>query len=442
LGHYFDKAVANLDAGVTTLNARSQFFGPGVQGKGHYGRQALPYRVIRADETHGQDVIAATSGEASMPGPVKGSRLVRNPNFQFNKTRKEHKSQSGMGSKIFVDKRISVPAAQSTIHVNRGPRISRSGSSMRVQHKEMCLMWSGSTNFAVNTFDLNPGISITFPWLSIEARGYESYRVHSCTLQYVTRGATNVGGNVVLAFDPDANDAPPSDEFTMASYEGAVDGPVWSTDLRCHFDRKAMMGGLTQKYCRYGPQLTLPDYHAYDFGQAFIATSSTSASTGRCYIEYDIELLNPRRLPILEIGYLDSWSILGAGGGITRTVPFGLVPVLTGGINMVLASQNPPLFTIGQTGTWQFTCYAIGTGLNTSFTPNLGLNYGIALATNGAVTGISNAAANVGTTAICTFVLVSTVSNASFSVDFAVVSTTITGMFMTMTPLSFVGNST
>lgn len=62
----------------------------------------------------------------------------------------------------------------------------------RIQNREYIMdIVSGSSanSFNYNTFDLNPGSSVTFPWLNRIAQNFESYRFHGLVFEFKSMSA-------------------------------------------------------------------------------------------------------------------------------------------------------------------------------------------------------------------------------------------------------------
>ena len=119
---------------------------------------------------------------------------------------------------------VKAPSAIATSFVSRAPKITQTPKSCRVVHRELIASITGSTAFTVaNTFELNPGVSATFPWLALMAQAWEQYEFNNLRFRYVTRTGTNVPGSVMIVPDYDAADSAPADEATASSYQDAIE---------------------------------------------------------------------------------------------------------------------------------------------------------------------------------------------------------------------------
>ncbi len=63
-------------------------------------------------------------------------------------------------------------------------------------------------DFSQLTYKINPGLSLTFPWLSQLAPNFEYYRVVDMDFEFVSKLPTTAAGMVYLAIDYNAADPP------------------------------------------------------------------------------------------------------------------------------------------------------------------------------------------------------------------------------------------
>jgi len=179
---------------------------------------------------------------------------------------------------------------------------------------------NGSVAFAIQTFQINPGLANVFPWLSAQASGYESYKVNSLHVEY--RFTTNefIGlGRIVIAPDYDAADDPPVSIVEAEQMADCVMGAVaknWTCTLR-----PRGIGILGPK--RYTRSATLApelDIKTYYIAQVHVCTQGQTdgAEIGQLWLNYDITLSEPQ--PISPGNILSSGSLInidGSGGATT-----------------------------------------------------------------------------------------------------------------------------
>lgn len=256
---------------------------------------------------------------------------------------------------------------------------------VRFSHREYLADLSssvvGDTVFNVVSFPINPGMFQTFPWLSTQALGFESYRFLELSFEYETYSPTSIGGSVMLAVDYDAADSTPMSKQQMMSYNGAVRSAAWNF---CEFNAAATdlrkLGD--QHYIRYGNLAANLDIKTYDIGNLFAASQNVAATGfGELYVRYVVELITPQ-VGFNTIAQAIS-SYIVANGSITRTNCFGDLPEILGGLPVqisgeVLTFNRPGVFVI--TGAWTGTVITgdapvvtadlagLGVALGTTFT--------------------------------------------------------------------------
>jgi hypothetical protein len=101
----------------------------------------------------------------------------------------------------------------------------------RVENDEFIVAISSAAvgaNFGNTAFACNPGQASTFPWLAGEATQWEKYRFEYLEFYYehdvssfATAGTT---GKVIMSFDYDAADSPPTTKQQMLDTQPHADG--------------------------------------------------------------------------------------------------------------------------------------------------------------------------------------------------------------------------
>jgi hypothetical protein len=159
---------------------------------------------------------------------------------------------------------------------------------------------TGSTAFATTQYSINPGQAASFPWLSLEAKQWEKYRIRKLCYEYtpqVTEFSTNGVGSLVIGFDADASDAPPNDLVH------ALNCDPRAFDLPC----KRIVLDIPPKYMnmmtdgyfvRPGNLPGQSDIKTYDCGNINISTvgQANAGQIGILAVSYVVEF----SIPILE----------------------------------------------------------------------------------------------------------------------------------------------
>jgi hypothetical protein len=206
----------------------------------------------------------------------------------------------------------------------------------------------GTASFTVAaTFPLNPGMAVTFPWLSGEAVGWEQYRFHRLRFCYYTRGATTDRGSVMLVPDYDAADEAPATEQIASSYENTVEEAPWVEWFCCDMDVKSMTEPGDRKYVRSGSLASNLDIKTYDGGNLFLCTTDGSAvNWGKLWVEYDVEFFKPQ---LSSTGNAINLSARVVGtGSVADNLIFGTGPVVTGSLPISVASNTITFNAPGQ----------------------------------------------------------------------------------------------
>jgi hypothetical protein len=159
---------------------------------------------------------------------------------------------------------------------------------------------NGSAAFATTAYNINPGQAGSFPWLSLEAAQWEKYRFRKLRYEYtpqVTEFSTNGVGSLVLGFDSDASDMPPTD------LKHALNCKPREYDLPCkHICLNIPVGYLNTLtdgfFVRTGNLPGQSDIKTYDCGVMNLSTvgNINGNPVGILAVEYTVEFL----IPILE----------------------------------------------------------------------------------------------------------------------------------------------
>jgi hypothetical protein len=188
---------------------------------------------------------------------------------------------SGTGSSRPGRKMVSAPVAV---------RQQSSRNNMRtvtISENERIVDVTGSTTFAISSsIVVNPGLVVSFPWLSNVGVLYEKYRFKNLVFTYKTLKGTASTGNVLLSFDYDSLDAPPVSAVQMTQGSIFSDGAAWSTvSLTVRNPREQPL------YVRSG--VIRGDYKTYDLGVLHVAMEGCVDTTVHGFLEvsYTIDFI-------------------------------------------------------------------------------------------------------------------------------------------------------
>jgi len=159
----------------------------------------------------------------------------------------------------------------------------------------------GSVAFANIAFACNPGQAILFPWLSVESTQWEKYVFEMLEFYYeheVSEFATNgTTGKIILAFDYDAADPPPTTKSQVENTEPHIDAmPCEDILLKCN--PRDLSGNTDLHYVRKGNVPGGADIRLYDVGILNVATqgNQNTSEIGELHVRYRCRF----EVPILE----------------------------------------------------------------------------------------------------------------------------------------------
>lgn len=207
---------------------------------------------------------------------------------------------SGIGS-IFGSGDYHVVGPRPAYNVLMGdtqiPQFSSSRQTNIICHREYLGDISGTTNFNLSAYALNPGLPGTFPWLATVAQNYQEYRFHGMVFEFrslltdfVTGGAP---GSIVMATNYNADAERFSSKQEMENSEFAVaTKPTQSLmhAIECAIDQTT----FKQRYVRTGAVTSGQDLRLYDWGNFYLATQGNpTQNLGELWVSYCVEFFKP-----------------------------------------------------------------------------------------------------------------------------------------------------
>lgn len=216
---------------------------------------------------------------------------------------------------------VSLPAAMSVSYRRTDPKISTSGDArIRVTHREYLGELHTTNTYSLKSYELNPGLSATFPWLSSIAKMYESYVFQNLRIEYVPSCGTTTAGSLIMAIDFDAFDYPPKSRAEFMMQHGCVRAPLWDSASYVASPQNLKKFGI-QRYTRAGSLADNLDVKTYDVGKLYVDVEGAGAIlAGELYISYCIDLFTP------QAPYWDYWggeNITVQGADAVTTFPLG-----------------------------------------------------------------------------------------------------------------------
>ncbi len=212
-------------------------------------------------------------------------------------------------------------------------------SGIRVSFRELISeSLAGNTAFSITSqIAVNPGLSASFPWLSVMAQQYEQYKIHSLVYEYVPYVPTTTQGTVVMFMDYSASDPQPSSETQAMNHPGAICAPVWQG---CKFSARVpdMFPTGPRKYVR--DCLVAGDDKLYDAGTFYLCVDNetSTATIGKLFARYDIEFFTPQLTGGLSSAPQNTTFLTAPGPqtistGVATNVAFGSLGVDVDALN-------------------------------------------------------------------------------------------------------------
>jgi hypothetical protein len=261
---------------------------------------------------------------------IRNNRLSNRQNFSLRQRRALNLNANGIPRRNLPrrnprmrlpNRNQSGPMFDPPLIRNSPPSQMTANNQSRIVHREPLATLNGSVNFAINTFQINPGLVTTFPWLSAQALAYESYKVNAMHIQY--RHTTNEftgKGSIVIAPDYDAADVAPTSIVEAEQMADAVQGAA-TRDWTCILRPRGIGILGPKRYTRSGALSANEDIKTYDIAQIHVVTQgqADTAQIGQLWIYYDITLSEPQPPQVSNVFLAGSLvNATGVGGTITN----------------------------------------------------------------------------------------------------------------------------
>jgi len=239
------------------------------------------------------------------------------------------------------------------------PMMHNAGQSVIIRHKEYLGEITSATAFTVrHQYDINPGLSYTFPWLSTIASQFQEYRIKGMVFHYVpTSGMYNSTssalGSVMIQTSYRSVDAAPTSKIEMLNEYWATESSP--AEAFCHpIECDPKENPFNIQYVRTGSLPSGENQLMYDLGRTFVAVSGVSNSTtvlGDLWVTYEVELKKPVVVStvsnVLQVCTVSSVAGFNPAPGTW----FASTGTVAGTFRVSMGSQSI-LFPKGKTGTF------------------------------------------------------------------------------------------
>jgi hypothetical protein len=222
---------------------------------------------------------------------------------------------TGQGKYKVTMNSIMDPASYS----NSSARFQQGGKDVNIiRHRELVGVVTGTKDFTITKYPINPAYPKTFPWLSPIANNYEEYEFRGLVFEYETTSSdysASVGlGNIIFATNYDAADPDFFGEVQMSSYEFSTQTKPSANMLHpveCDPRQKVIQRNFTRNNDLV---LSSSSVQFYDFGNFYVATvgqppDAEGVVLGRLYVTYDVALARPRVPLISNVASTTTWYV-------------------------------------------------------------------------------------------------------------------------------------
>lgn len=222
------------------------------------------------------------------------------------------------------------------------PKFSTTRATNLVSHREYLGDITGTVAFTNRSFPLNPGSSLTFPWLATIAQNYQQYKWHGIIFEFrplitdfVTSGAPGV---VVMATNYNADEPAYTTKQAMENSEYAVSVKP-TCNLMHGVECASNQTVLSELYVRPGGLASNLDLKFTDLGNFQFASQGNPVQLlGELWVSYTVEFFKPV-LPNDVGGNVQSGSTTRAN--VAAGVPLGTIQqVITGDLTGFVATPN------------------------------------------------------------------------------------------------------
>lgn len=229
------------------------------------------------------------------------------------------------------------------------PKFSTTRQTNVVSHREFLGDITGTVAFTNRQFPINPGSSLTFPWLSTIAQCYQQYKIHGMIFEFrplitdfVTSGAPGV---VVMATNYNADEPMYTTKQAMENSEYAVSVKP-TCNLMHGVECASNQTVLSELYVRPAGLASNLDLKFTDLGNFQFATQGNPTQLlGELWCSYTVEFFKPL-LPNDVGGNIQSQSV--SRNSISPAAPFGTLPLSSTGDFTGFAITQSSISFIGQ----------------------------------------------------------------------------------------------
>lgn len=235
------------------------------------------------------------------------------------------------------------------------PSVHSSNESVTFRHREYICDVSSSAAFVQTTYAINPGLSLSFPYLSAVAQNFQEYQFKGLIYEFRSTSAnalnsTNTAlGTIMMAAQYRADSTPFTDKQQLLNEMWSIDGKP-SESMILPIECSPVENPLRIQYVRGSAVPAGQDQKLYDLAKVTVASygSQATAVVGELWVSYDVLLRKPQLSSALDLyGQTSHHSLTSADGtntlGASRTSIFD-------GIGITFTSTDTIVFPLGAQG--------------------------------------------------------------------------------------------
>lgn len=302
------------------------------------------------------------------------------------------------------------------------PAVHSTDESIRFHHREYIGDVSmGGAVFTSKTYNVNPGLPATFPYLSSVASCFQEFSFKGLIFEYkttsaasITSGTNTAMGSVMMAAQY-RSDAPPfTNKVSLLNEMWSVD-TVPSANVILPIECAPVESVMDKQYVRGGP--VTGDIKMFDLCSVTVATQGGQTGqnniVGELWVSYDVELKKPSLSGAVGGGGFDLFVSSATGTGSFPLT--GMVPSVLNTIGGAIVNNNSYTFPQGSGGYYSVYLLFTGTSVACSLPPISYVNCRISgsIPNSAPGNGVTNAQA-----AIQLIIFISNASNVTSSIVF------------------------
>jgi len=201
------------------------------------------------------------------------------------------------------------------------PFMHSTDQSVTLRHREYIGEITSSIGYSANQYQINPGLSTSFPYLSTIASCFQEYKFKGLVYQFKSTGATSLVsgantamGNVMMVAQYRADAPVPTSKVELLNEMWATDCKT-SEDCILPIECAPRENPMSVQYIRTGPPTG--DIKLFDLCTLTVATQGSQGANivGELWASYEIEFYKPKVSPTGGVLSAGHWRAAGGVGG-------------------------------------------------------------------------------------------------------------------------------